>query len=98
MSSYKNGEERELFVCDCGDTAHQFVVSWYPDDPDWNDLLYFSVHLNQSYSFWKRLWNGIKHAFGYRCRFGAFDEILLNKHDVKRLQTVLDNFVKANEK
>ena len=92
------GMEEELFVCDCGDPGHQFIVSWYPDDEDWNDLLYFQVHLNQRYSFWKRLWIGIKYVFGYKCRFGAFDEILINKHDAKRLRTSLDDFIKANRK
>lgn len=92
------GMEQELFVCDCGDVSHQFIVSWYPDDEDWNDLLYVQIHLNQSYNFWKRLWHGIKYILGYKCRFGAFDEILVNKHDAMHLRNSLDRFIKANEK
>ena len=92
------GMEQELYVCDCGDVSHQFIISWYPDDEDWNDLLYFQVHLNQSNGFWKRLWDAIKYVFGFKCRFGAFDEILVNKHDAKRLKNSLEKFIKANEK
>jgi len=91
------GMEQQLFVCDCGDVSHQFIVSWYPDDEDWNDLLYVQIHLNQSYSFWKRLWIGIKYVLGYKCRFGAFDEILVNKEDSKRLRDELDKFI-SNER
>lgn len=87
------GMKQKLFVCDCGDISHQFVVSWYPEDKDWNDLLYFQVHLNQSYSFWKRLWIGLKYIFGYRCCFGAFDEILLNKEKAELLKYTLEKFL-----
>lgn len=92
------GMEQQLFVCDCGDVSHQFIVSWYPDDEDWNDLLYVQVHLNQSCNFWKRLWYGIKYVLGYKCRFGAFDEILLDKNSAARLRNSLDEFVQFNEK
>ena len=92
------GMEQQLFVCDCGDVSHQFIVSWYPDDEDWNDLIYFTVHLSQSYNFWKRLWHGIKYIFGFKCRFGAFDEILVNKEDAKRLRDELDKFISAKRK
>lgn len=92
------GMEQELFVCDCGDISHQFVVSWYPDDEDWNDLLYVQIHLNQSHNFWKRLWHGIKYVLGFKCCFGAFDEILVNKHDAMHLRNSIDKFIKANEK
>lgn len=92
------GMEQELYVCDCGDVSHQFIVSWYPDDEDWNDLLYFQVHLNQSNGFWRRLWDAIKYVFGFKCRFGSFDEILVNKYDAKRLKNSLEKFIKANEK
>ena len=92
------GMEQQLFVCDCGDVSHQFIVSWYPDDEDWNDELYIQVHLNQSMGFWKRLWHSIKYVFGYKCRFGAFDEILLNKNDAKRLQAELNAFTEGKSK
>ena len=93
MSKNSKGEEKRLFVCDCGDMSHQFIVSWYPEDKDWNDLIYFTVHLNQSYNFWKRLWHGIKYIFGFKCRFGAFDEILLDVAEAKHLRDTLDQFI-----
>lgn len=92
------GTEQELFVCDCGDISHQFVVSWCPDDSDYNDLMYFEIHLNQTKGFWKRLWIAIQYVFGHRSNFGAFDEILLNKHSAKRLHEELNKFITANEK
>lgn len=92
------GIEQQLFVCDCGDVSHQFIVSWYPDDEDWRDMLYFQVHLNQTNGFWKRLWIAVQYLFGHRSNFGSFDEILLNKHSAKQLQEALNRFIAANEK
>ena len=98
MSKNSKGEEQTLFVCDCGDMAHQFVVSWYPEDDDWNDLLYITIHLSQSSGFWRRLWDGLKYIFGHKCRFGAFDEVLLNVEDAKRLRDILDRFISEERK
>jgi len=91
------GLKQQLFVCDCGDVSHQFIVSWYKDNVDWNDELYIQVHLNQSMGFWKRLWHGIKYIFGFKCRFGSFDEVLLKPKEVERLQKALDEFVKFDK-
>lgn len=93
----EHGREEELFICECGDLSHQFVVSWYPDDPDWNDELYLNIHLNQTYSFWKRFWIAVKYLFGHKCRFGVFDEILVSPHRAKQLKSVLESFIEANE-
>ena len=93
----EHGREEELFVCDCGDLEHQFVVSWYPEDEDWNDELYLNILLSQNYGFWKRLWIALKYLFGHRCCFGAFDAILINTYRAKRLRDILESFIEINE-
>ncbi len=68
-------DRREVFICDCLSLEHQLSF-WYDAE---DDLLYVYPKLYTYDNFFKRLWTGIKYAFGYKSRFGEFDEILLNK-------------------
>lgn len=80
---------QELFLCDCNDIHHQFVVTIDPD-PEW-EMVSIEVMLNRNLPFWKRLWAGLKYIFANKpSRFGYFDEIILQKKDADRLQKVVD--------
>ena len=70
---------KELFVCDCGDLEHQFVISSYGDNE-----IYLSILLDNM-TFWSRL----KYLFGFKSKYGAFGEIILNNTERKRLISVL---------
>ena len=50
---------------------------FWRDDED--KLLYTEVHLVTYHNFFKRLWYGLKYAFGHKSRFGAWDEFLFDK-------------------
>jgi hypothetical protein len=43
-------------------------------------------------SFYKRIWLGIKYIFGYTCRYGYFDEFILDPKDVDRMIGLLTNY------
>jgi hypothetical protein len=79
--------EHELFVCDCGDVSHQFIVTRFYDEYDY---LYIEIHLSDV-GFWRRLKYAFHYIFGQRSRFGdgAFGEVLLNKESTARLIEVL---------
>ena len=76
-----------LLLCDCSSAEHQLIVSWDNDDNE----VYVRVHLANWYGFWRRLWHAVKYVFGYKCRYGAFDEIILRKEDSENLQKVVDH-------
>jgi hypothetical protein len=81
-------EMRTLFVCDCGDIAHQFVIQYdedYPEDP-----IFVSIHLTST-SFWRRLVYGVQYIFGRKSIYnsGAFSEVLLDEKKTKELIEVL---------
>lgn len=69
--------DKDLFTCTCGDIAHQFVVQYDPD-PDWNDCIYFHVHLN-NLPFWQRVRYALLYILGRRSKYGAFEEIIMDK-------------------
>ena len=76
-----------LLLCDCSSDEHQMIVRWDNDDKE----VYVSIHLANNIGFWKRLWAGLKYAFGHRSRYGEFDEIILRKEDASNLQKVVDH-------
>jgi hypothetical protein len=63
----------------------------YSED-DGYPMVYSHVHLNKR-PFWKRFNYGIKYIFGYKSRYGAFDEFIFNPNDAERLQEVV-NYLK----
>lgn len=78
-----------LLTCDCNSTEHQIVV--YPDVED--RMLYLHIHLT-SYGFWRRLKAGLKYIFGYKCKFGHWEEFILSeKHseDISNILKIISN-------
>ena len=51
--------ERELFVCECEDVNHQFIITYFDDDV-FNNEICIEIHLSDV-----GLWNRIKYAFQY---------------------------------
>ena len=79
----------ELMLCQCGDPAHQLILS-YDDTPD-EPCVYVSIHLSKESNFFKRLWRGLKYIFSnQRSIYGDFDEILLRPEDANKLQKAVD--------
>lgn len=79
----------ELLICSCSSAEHQMII--HRDDTDYE--AFCEIYLCNYDSFWKRLWYGLKYAFGYKCKYGAFDEIILDyRHADKLIE--LGNFLK----
>jgi hypothetical protein len=83
--------ENLILVCSCSSVEHQIVFSY--DDED--NLLYAQIHLTH-YSFWKRLVKGIKYIFGYKCRYGHWDEFLFSSEHAQDLK-YLANLLERNQ-
>lgn len=78
--------KREVMICACHSLEHQ-VVFWYDEE---DDELHCEPHLSTNRGFFKRLWYGLKYAFGYKSRFGAWDSILFKEEDLTKLRTHLN--------
>ena len=83
----------KIIVCECGDVAHQLVLSWFkpqiPMDYDSDEYVYLSVHLNKL-PFWKRLKVAIQYIFGKQSKYGAFDEVIIGSSEYKKFQDMVD--------
>lgn len=76
--------ENELFICDCSSNEHQLIFSY---DEDYK-CVYVSIHLNPQYRWYRRLWYAIKYLFGYKCKYGNFEEFIFNPEDYPKLEKI----------
>jgi len=84
--------ERKIILCSCHSIEHQVVFVKFDDEPE---TVYMEVHLTTYRNFWKRLWVGIKYAFGRKSNYGAWDEFIFEKENLKEMQTFLTNELKS---
>lgn len=83
-------EKYELFICQCENTEHQLIFSYDKE----LKCVYASVHLIPESNFWKRIKYAIKYIFGYRCKYGHFDEFIFKTEDTDKLQSIV-NYLKS---
>ena len=82
-------EIEELFICQCGDPSHQFIITADTDNTK-GACAFVSVHLNREHNIFKRMWTAIKYVFGRRSIHGDFDEVIIKPNDAEKLQKVVD--------
>ena len=86
-------EENRIILCECHSIEHQIIFSWFEDE---NDVVYMHTNLINR-SFWRRLKYGIKYIFGYKSRFGSFDEIIIEKKHSKHFKDIYEHLNKKND-
>jgi hypothetical protein len=80
----------EFVLCECSSPEHQLIFRAFEDE----DEVYVNVHLCTYDGFFKRLWTGLKYAFGHRSRFGEWDEVVLSKQHLPQLKNVVKHLEK----
>lgn len=91
----KKFEIQELFICQCGDPSHQFIISADKETSD-DRCAFISVHLNREHNIFRRIWTATKYVFGKRSIYGDFDEVIIKPEDADRLMQVVD-FLRGKE-
>lgn len=81
-------EYNELFICKCHNTEHQLIFNCFDDE------VYLTVHLVPVSNIWKRIVNAIRYIFGYRSKYGHFDEFIFQKEDASKLIKIAKNLDK----
>lgn len=84
--------KHDYYECICQADEHRLVVTYFPPDPEWPEEheIYFNVHLNPEWGFWRRLWMGLKYAFGHHSNQGHFYCTSLEEKDMRRLRAFLN--------
>lgn len=79
----------DLFLCQCSSSEHQIIFRWFENDLD-DRYVYADIHLVPEYNIFKRIWYAIKYIFGYKSKYGAFEEFIFNPKDADKLQKIVD--------
>jgi len=79
-------EEQKIFVCACHSYSHQAFLSYDRDDKE----LCITIHLITYRNFFKRLWIGLKYAFGYTSNYGEWDSFIFKEEDEQKLLDYLN--------
>lgn len=87
--SNKTKEELEypaILICSCSSEEHQIIIRYDHDDK----LAYVHTHLFNSRNFFSRLWHGLKYITGYHCRYGHWDEFILDERHAPKLKELAE--------
>jgi hypothetical protein len=87
--------EHTYLECDCNCTEHTLRFTRYFGLDDFDRYLEVDIYLVHYMSFLRRAWHGIRYIFGYKCKYGAFDNVLLNKKSVEKLRDLCTEHLKA---
>ena len=77
----KNLNIPAVLICDCSSREHQIIIEHDNED----NLTYCHIHLVK-HGFWRRLKAGLKYIFGYKCRYGQWDEFILKPEHADKLR------------
>lgn len=78
--------KNEYFECRCHSPEH--TLAFYLDEEE-PKMLYGVIFLNSG-SFFTRICNSIKYIFGYKCKYGHFDEFIVDPENAQRLIDLLE--------
>jgi hypothetical protein len=81
-----DGITTEVFICKCNSTEHQ-IVFWLDKG---EKEISVQIHLKHYNNIIKRIWVAVKYVFGYRSRYGDWDNFTLKPEDKNRLMNSLE--------
>lgn len=79
----------EILICKCCSDEHQIIFHWWDDEIIGGEV-YVEVLLNPEWRWYRRIWEAIKYIFGHRSKYGMFDEIILDKNDIPKLEKIIE--------
>lgn len=88
-------DEKGIVVeCTCWYADHQVQLHYSEDAP--YEGLYLTVHLTSPDNVFQRIWYAIRYIFGYKCRYGAWDELDLDRTDCQKVVTYLNDYIQIS--
>lgn len=82
--------------CACYSTEHVMKFSLDEDSLACTDAAFLFVHTQLIPAPWyKRIWQAIKHVFGYQCRYGVWDEFIFTEESATAARDLLNRYLEA---
>lgn len=76
---------QDILICECASAEHQIIIRNWQEDDD----VYCTIHLTTYKNFFKRFWRGLKYAFGYKCKYGDWDDFVLGAEHINNLKNII---------
>jgi hypothetical protein len=76
--------QKNLVLLSCCSLEHQIVISLN------KGLVVVQIHLKNYRNVFKRIWVALKYIFGYKSKYGDWDEMLLDEGHVPQLTETLE--------
>lgn len=83
----------EILECECRSIDHSYIIRGDEYD-DGEKVVYIEPHLSTGGIF-HRLKYAIKYIFGWKCRYGCFDEIIITEKNYEPLKKIIDFLEKS---
>lgn len=80
-------DKQLLLLCSCHSPEHQMIVHLDDGGDMFAPEAYVHIHLIRQ-SFWYRLIYAIKYVLGYKSKYGAWDEFMLDKSHAESLRKI----------
>lgn len=80
----------DIIICECFTPEHQIIFFY---DEESNELT-ARIHLKTYKNVFKRLYTAIRYVFGYKSRFGEWDNFIVNPNDAEKLIGILQQYKK----
>lgn len=74
--------------CSCNSDEHELKFTIEAEE----GYIYISTFLNHYRPWYKRAWVAIKYIFGYKCKYGHFDNTLLDSKGVLQLKHIISEY------
>lgn len=88
----QRNSNRYYAECACDSSEHLVRFTYDLDDPQDEAIVIMEPQLSNGSFFW-RLRRAVRYLFGYKCKYGQWDETLLDPWQVKELRDYLDGFL-----
>lgn len=90
LTTPKFDEHSIIINCDCYYPEHGLRMTYFDDDDDYG--LIIEVHLTTYKNFFKRIWVALRYVFGYRCRYGEWDEVIVQPESAQEIAQFLTKY------
>ena len=87
----------EYFDCQCACAEHVLRFIYCKAFKDEEPQLYLDIFLGQYRNFFQRTWLALKYVFGYKCKYGHFDNWIFKLEDAQRLRDMVNRYEKETE-
>lgn len=81
---------KEFVLCSCNHSDHLLIMN-LNEEGDFVDCT-IEVHLSPL-PFYQRLIRAIKYVFGYRSRYGDFEDIVIDRERALQIRNFFDNAI-----